>query len=451
MDAADPAAATIASAGVEAAPRAAGLLGRLADVRPAERRAVGWAFGYFAALLGGYYVLRAVREEMGIRGGVERLHESFLATFLVMLAAVPLYSALVARVPRARAIPLVYRAFLACLLGFLALVALGVAPAVTARAFYVWVSVYGLFVVSVFWSYLADLFTSEQGKRLFGFVAAGGSAGAIGGPLLATLLVGWVGVPGLLALAALLLEVATRCAGALGRAAPPRGDAPAAPARGAGGGGLQEGAPLGGGALAGLTLTLRSPYLLALAGLTLLGTATATVVYFQQARLVSALLPDSATRVRLFAAVDLAVNLASLAVQSAGFGRLVRRLGLGAALALHPLLALVGLLAVAVAPTLAVVTLVQALRRVAHYAVERPSREVLFTVVGRGEKYQAKGFIDTIVYRGGDALSAQGSALLAAAGLGLGATALAAAPLCVAWLALVAWVRRRHVALEATP
>jgi AAA family ATP:ADP antiporter len=428
-----------ASSSPAAAGRAPGLLGRLADVRPGEARAVGWAFGYFASLLGGYYVVRAVREEMGIRGGVERLHESFLATFLVMLAAVPLYSALVGRLPRARAIPLVYRAFLACLLGFLALVVLGTAPALTARAFYVWVSVYGLFVVSVFWSYLADLFTSEQGKRLFGFVAAGGSAGAIGGPLLATALVGWVGVPGLLALAALLLEVATRCAGALGRAAPPRADAPsAAPEAG-----------VGGGALTGLTLTLRSPYLLALAGLTLLGTATATVVYFQQARLVSALLPDSATRVRLFASVDLGVNLASLAVQSAGFGRLVKRLGLGAALAFHPLVTLAGLLAVAAAPTLAVVTLVQALRRVTHYAVERPSREVLFTVVGRGEKYQAKGFIDTIVYRGGDALSAQGTALLAAAGLGLGATALAAAPLCVAWLALVAWVRRRHAARDA--
>ena len=436
MDVADSAAPTTAS---PAAPRAAGLLGRLADVRPGEARAVGWAFGYFASLLGGYYVLRAVREEMGIRGGVERLHESFLATFLVMLAAVPLYSALVARVPRARAIPLVYRAFLACLVAFMALVALGVAPALTARAFYVWVSVYGLFVVSIFWSYLADLFTSEQGKRLFGFVAAGGSAGAIGGPLLAALLVGQVGVPGLLAVAALLLEVATRCAGALGRAAPPRDDAPKAAA--------DHG--VGGGAWTGLTLTLRSPYLLALAGLTLLGTATATIVYFQQARLVSALLPDSATRVRLFASVDLGVNLLSLAVQSAGFSRLVKRLGLGAALALHPAVALLGLLAVAAAPTLVVVTLVQALRRVSHYAVERPSREVLFTVVGRGEKYQAKGFIDTIVYRGGDALSAQGAALMAAAGLGLAATALAAAPFCVAWLGLVAWVRRRHGALEA--
>ncbi len=420
--------------------RGGGLVGRLADVRPAEARAVAWAFGAFAALLGGYYVLRAVREEMGIRGGVERLHESFLATFLVMLAAVPLWSALVARLPRARAIPIVHRAFLACLLGFAALVALGVAPALTARAFYVWVSVYGLFVVSVFWSHLADLFTSEQGKRLFGLVAAGGSAGAIAGPLLAAGLVGLVGVAGLLALSALLLEVATRAAQALGRAAPPRADRPAAAGGEAG---------VGGGPFSGLTLTLRSPYLLALSGLTFLATATATVVYFQQARLVSTLVPDTASRVRLFAALDLGVNLCALLVQSAGFARLVRRLGLGWTLAFHPALALGGLLAVAAWPLLPVVALVQAARRVAHYAVERPSREVLFTVVPRGETYQAKAFIDTIVYRGGDALAAQGAALLSAAGLGLGATALAAAPLCAAWLLLVAWVRRRHAALEA--
>jgi len=441
MDTAEPAIAASDAAPTAPTAPAAGPLARLVELRPGEGRAVAWAFAYFAALLGGYYVLRAVREEMGIRGGVERLHESFLATFLVMLAAVPLYSQLVATVPRARAIPLVYRAFLACLLGFLALVSLGVEPALTARAFYVWVSVYGLFVVSVFWSYLADLFTSEQGRRLFGFVAAGGSVGAILGPALAAGLVGAVGVPGLLALAALLLEVATRCAVALGRAASGGHPGPGTP---------RERAGVGGHALTGLTLTLRSPYLLALAGLTLLGTATATVVYFQQARLVSALLPDSATRVRLFAGVDLAVNVASLAVQSAGFARLVRRAGLGTALGLHPAVALLGLLAVAASPTLLVVASVQALRRVVHYAVERPAREVLFTVVERGAKYQAKGFIDTIVYRGGDALSAQGTALLAAAGLGLGATALAAAPLCLAWLGLVAWVRRRHGALEAS-
>jgi ATP:ADP antiporter, AAA family len=418
----------------------------LLDLRPGEGRATALAFAYFAALLGGYYVLRAVREEMGIRGGVGRLHESFLATFLVMLVAVPLYSALVARVPRARAIPIAYRVFLAVLLGFVALVAIGVAPALVARSFFVWISVYNLFVVSIFWSYLADLFTSEQGKRLFGLVAAGGSAGAIAGPAAAVALAGLVGVPGLLLLAAVLLEVATRCAGALERAAvsarPAAAEVPAAPGSDA------RDAPVGGHAWSGLTLTLRSPYLLALAGLTLLGTVTATIVYFQQARLVSELVPDSATRLRLFASIDLAVNLVALGLQSAAFARLVARAGLGMALALHPLTALGGLLLVAASPTLLVVALVQGLRRAIHYAIEKPAREVLFTVVPRGEKYQAKGFIDTIVYRGGDALAAQGAAVLSAGGLV--AVSLAAVPACLGWLALVGWVRGRHATLEAS-
>jgi AAA family ATP:ADP antiporter len=415
----------------------------LADLRPGEGRATALAFAYFAALLGGYYVLRAVREEMGIRGGVGRLHESFLATFLVMLVAVPLYSAVVARLPRARAIPLIYRLFLAVLLGFAALVVSGVAPALVARSFFVWVSVYGLFVVSVFWSYLADLFSSDQGKRLFGLVAAGGSAGAIVGPALAALLAGPLGVAGLLLLAALLLEVATRCAGALDRAM--RRARPAiAPA--AAGPDVRD-APVGGHPWSGLTLTLRSPYLLALSGLTLLGTLTATILYFQQARLVSDLIPDSATRLRLFASVDLAVNVVALVLQSGAFSRLVARGGLGLALALHPLLALAGLLLVAASPTLLVVAGVQGLRRAVHYAIERPAREVLFTVVPRGEKYQAKGFIDTIVYRGGDALAAQGVAALA--GGGLAALSLAAIPLCVSWLGLVGWLRGRQSTLEA--
>jgi AAA family ATP:ADP antiporter len=416
----------------------------LVDLRPGEGRPTALAFAYFAALLGGYYLLRAVREEMGIRGGVGRLNESFLATFLVMLVAVPLYSELVAKVPRARAIPFVYRLFLAALLAFVVLVAGGVAPALVARSFFVWVSVYGLFVVSIFWSYLADLFTSEQGKRLFGLIAAGGSAGAIAGPAAAAALAGALGVPGLLLLAAVLLEAATRCATALDRAVRSSRPAPA----GAPGTDTRD-APVGGHPLSGLTLTTRSPYLLALAGLTLVGTVTATIVYFQQARLVSELIPESATRLRLFASVDLAVNLVALLLQSAVYSRLVARGGLGAALALHPLVALGGLLLVAASPTLLVVAGVQGLRRAVHYAIEKPAREVLFTVVPRREKYQAKNFIDTIVYRGGDALAAQGAAVLT--GGGLVAVSLAAVPACVGWLALVGWVRRRHAALEAAP
>ncbi|HQR30157.1 MAG TPA: MFS transporter, partial [Anaeromyxobacteraceae bacterium] len=184
-------------------------LSRLVDARPGEGAAAAWAFASFFSLLAGYYVLRSLREEMGIRGGVENLPWNFTATFGLMLVALPLYSRLVARLPRARAVPLVYRFFLVTLVAFWLLFRSGFAPAGLARAFFVWVSVYGLFVVSVFWSLAVDVFTADQGKRLFGFVAAGGSAGAIAGPVLVEVLVGPLGVANLVAVSAVLLEVAT--------------------------------------------------------------------------------------------------------------------------------------------------------------------------------------------------------------------------------------------------
>jgi AAA family ATP:ADP antiporter len=410
---------------------------------PGEGARVGLAFAWFALLLGGYYVLRAVREEMGIRGGVERLHESFLGTFLAMLVAVPLYSALVARVPRARAVPLTYRAFNAMLLGFAALVASEVAPPLVARGFFVWVSVYGLFVVSVFWTVMADLFSSAQGRRLFGLVAAGGSAGAIVGPGLAVLLAGRLGVAGLLLAAAAALEGATRCAVALfARAAPAAGSV-------TGPGDRAADRPVGGSPFAGFTLVARDGYLALLAAQMLLATATATVVYFQQARLVSQLLPDPATRLRLFAGVDLAVNALSLLMQAGLFARLVRAIGLGPTLALPAGLAFVGLGAIAAAPVLPLVAGLQGTRRAVHYALEKPAREVLFTVLPPEAKYKAKSFIDTVVYRGGDALAALGAAAVASAGLGLPAAALLALPLCALWILVVVLLRRRHAALEA--
>jgi AAA family ATP:ADP antiporter len=418
---------------VSEAPR--GLLGRLALVRPEERGAVLWSFAYFFSLLCGYYMLRPVREEMGIRGGVENLPWAFTGTFLTMLVAVPVFSKLVARVPRARAIPVVYRFFLLNLVVFWLLLRAGVAREQVARAFFVWVSVYNLFVVSVFWSYMADLFRSEQGKRLFGFIAGGGSLGALCGPVLTAGLVGLVGVPNLLLISALFLEGAARCAGRLARWARARpGEAEEA---------------VGGGAFAGFGAVARSRYLLALAAQTLCFTTSATIIYFQQARLVAALVPDSAARTRLFAAVDLAVNLGSLALQSLATGRILAILGLGFALALHPVVATLGLLATATWPGLLVVTSVQALRRVVHFAVERPAREVLFTVVPREEKYKAKSFLDTVVYRGGDVLSAWGWKALSGLGQGLAGAALAATPLALAWLAVARYLRRRHAALEA--
>ena len=216
---------------------------RLVDLRPGESRAVAWAFLYFFSLLTGYYVLRPVREEMGIRGGVSALPWLFTGTFVAMLVAVPFYSLVVARFPRRRIVPVVYRFFLVNLVGFWALLAAGAGGSALARTFYVWTAVYNLFVVSIFWSVLADVFASQQAKRLFGFVAAGGTAGALLGPVLAGTLVTFVGPVHLLLVSALLLELSVACVRQLFRVAPGPGRArPAAPI---GGGSLQGLADLG--------------------------------------------------------------------------------------------------------------------------------------------------------------------------------------------------------------
>jgi len=437
---------------VEARAHAAGILGRAVDVRPAERRALVLGFAYFFALLASYYLLRPIREEMGIRSGVGSLQWNFTATFAALLLAVPVYSALFARVPRARAVPAVYRFFLLNLVAFWALFRLGVSPVAVARAFYVWLSVFNLLVVSVFWSFMADLFSAEQGKRLFGFVAAGGSLGAILGSATAGLLVGPIGIAGIVALSAALLELSARSAVALARWAHRRPDAPDAP-EGSPAAAIavatrHDERPVGGTVLSGVTAVIRSPYLLALAAQMLLFTLGSTFLYFQQARMVAEAIPDSARRTALFAAVDFAVNVSAFALQSLATGRLAAAFGLGPALTAVPVLTGAGLAALAAVPSIWVLAPLQAVRRVGHYALERPARDVLFTVVPREEKYKSKGFIDTVVYRGGDLLAAWTYALLAGMGLGPRALALSAVPATALSLSVALWLARRERRME---
>ena len=421
-------------------PAAPGPLARLVDARPGEAAPALWSFASFFTLLAGYYVLRSLREEMGIRGGVDNLPWNFTATFGLMLVALPLYSALVARVPRARAIPLVYRFFLVTLVGFWLLFRAGVPSAPLARAFFVWVSVYGLFVVSVFWSLLVDLFTTDQGKRLFGFVAAGGSAGAIAGPVCVELLVGMVGVANLVLVSAVLLEVSTRSMGRIIRWSHRSGAALARAAEGSG----EAGAALGGSAWSGVAMVFRDRYLLGIAAQMLLFTLGSTLLYFQVAHLVAGSGLDSASRTRLFARVDLAVNVAALLTGSLATGRLVSRIGLGAALALVPALTAGGFALAAGWPTFWVLASFQALRRAASYAVERPAREVLYTVVTREERYKSKAFVDTVVYRAGDAGSAWLARGLGAAGVGLAGSLLVAVPVGLAGVVLALWLAREE-------
>jgi ATP:ADP antiporter, AAA family len=360
----------------------------------------------------------------------------------VMLAAIPLYAWLVGRFPRRRAVPLVYRFFLLNLLAFFALFQLGVAPAWVARAFFVWLSVYNLFVVSVFWSLMADVFTAEQGRRLFGFVAAGGTAGAIAGPALALALVSVVGVPGLVLLSALLLETAARCARRLARQAPPRTDRPA---------GAAEGGAIGGSLRSGLEPVFRSGYLRGIGLHILLYAVLSSFVYLQSARIVAGAIGDSARRTQLFAGIDLVVSLTQLATQLFVTGRVVTGLGVGATLAILPAVSVAGFAALAAVPTIWTVGGFQALRRAIHFGLDRPAREVLFTVVSREEKYKAKGFIDTVVYRFGDVLGAWTPAALGALGLGVAGVSLVGVPIAAGAVGLAVWLGRRQRSRETAP
>jgi ATP:ADP antiporter, AAA family len=402
------------------------LLNRVVAVRPGEFRAALWSFGYFFCLLAAYYVLRPLRDEMGIAGGIKNLPWLFTATFVVMLAAVPIFGALVARLPRRRFIPLVYHFFVLNIAIFWALLAADVSRLEVARVFFVWISVFNLFAVSVFWSFMADIFAAEQGKRLFGFIAAGGSAGALLGPALTVWLAGPLGPVNLLIVAAILLEAAVLCAYRLESAAPRKSDdAPA-----------QAKAPIGGNSLAGFVLLLRSPYLAGVALWVLLLSLCGTVLYFQQANIVAAASDDPAVRTRIFASIDLAAGILTLLIQTVATGRLMTRFGAGAAAAFLPLVFAIGFAALAVSPLLLLVIGFQALQRTANFGISNPAREVLFTVVDREEKYKAKYLIDGVVFRGGDALFAWLFNLLRSAGAELVAISAATVPVALGWLAL---------------
>jgi AAA family ATP:ADP antiporter len=333
-------------------------------------------------------------------------------------------------------IPIVYRFFALHLLIFFVLLRVDAPRPILSRVFFVWASVFNLFVVSVFWSFMTDLWRSEQSKRLFGFIAAGGSAGALTGPLITATLVERVGPAPLLLASVVLLEGAVQCAGRLARLAPQRDGRAEEPARAA-----ED--RVGGGALDGIGLVLRSPYLLGIGAQTLLTTATATVLYLQQAQIVSAAFSTRAQRIAFFATIDLAVNVLTIAAQALVTGRVLRVLGVAVGLAAVPVVTAAGFLGLAASPTLWILTGFQGVRRATHHAFERPAREVLFTSVTREERYKAKSFLDAIVYRGGDAASAWAFAAVAP---GAWAVAIAMIPAAGAWIALSAWLARRQEA-----
>lgn len=425
-----------------------GLLQRVVDVRRGEVRAMFLACAYFFFVLSSYYVLRPIRDEMGVAGGVRNIPWLFTATLIAMIVANPIFSALVARFPRRKFVPYTYHFFILNLVAFWLMwrtlpesnhVWIG-------RVFFVWVSVFNLFVVSVFWAFMADIFRTGQGRRLFGFIGVGGTIGGITGGVLTASLVGILGPTNMLLASAGLLELAVVVVWMLGthadRESTAAGNEPVAHADEPRG---DRDAAIGGGFMAGITHVLKSPYLLGIVAYMLLYTIGSTFLYIQQAAIVDQTFGDDSARVTsFFASVDVATNVLTLIIQGGFFGRFVRWLGIAVTLSLVPILSVLGFLSLGLVPTLAVIVVFQILRRAGNYAVARPSRETLFIPLTREDKYKAKSFIDTFVYRAGDQIGAWSQAGMMALGIGVSGIAFVGAGLSAVWVANAMWLGRRN-------
>ncbi len=413
------------------------LLNRLAHVQPGEWAAVLWSFAYFFCLLCSYYVLRPVRDEMGIQAGVGNLPWLFTATFFAMLAAAPLFGWVSSRFPRRQFLPFVYLFFVANLLLFYLLFRQKTALEVTTKAFFVWVSVFNLFVVSVFWSFMADLYDTGQARRLYGFIAAGGSLGAITGPALTTLLASPLGPVNLLLISAGFLIAAVYCIHRLDGWAAASSQA------------LARDTLVGGGVLDGIKLVARSRYLLGICLYVVFYSTLSTFLYFQQQTIVKATIASSEERTALFASLDLVVNFGTFVLQLLLFSRFLQRFGLAAGLVLVPLFSVAGFLALGFVPTLAVLIVFGVLRRMGEFTISKPARETLFNALSADEKYKAKNFMDTAVYRAGDMASGWIFTGLQQVGIALAGMSFLSVPLSVVWAGIGLWLARRHAAIIA--
>ena len=417
------------------------LLSKIVDVKPNEWRALWLGFIFFFVVLAGYYVIRPVRDNIGANYS-ENLWWMFTVVLVTMIVANALFSAIVSRMSRRRFIPIAYRFFIVNLLIFFFLMRMappGKQPWVDI-SFFVWVSVFNLFATAVFWGFMTDLFTNEQGKRLFGFIAVGGSLGGILGPIITTSLVHYVSTGVLLLICAGMLEIAAQSV----RFFPAefRRDDSKSPDDAAE-------KPIGGRFWDGVTNICKSPYLFGLFLFILLYTFTSTWTYFQQSELTKAGFVDKAARTTFFAKLDLSVNTLTLIMQIFVTGRLMKFLGVTVTLLFMPVLSLFGFAAMGFMPVLSVLAAFQIARRASTFAFMRPAREVLFTVLRREDKYKAKSFIDTFGYRCGDWFGSQsyGGILEHVFHLSFSAISFLAIPIVAVWCALGVWLGRKQRAL----
>jgi ATP:ADP antiporter, AAA family len=418
-------------------------LRRVVEIRREEVAIVGWCWLFIFSVLSSYFIIRPIRDTAGVAGGVRNLQWLFTATLLGMLLVNIPFAYLVKTLPRRRFIPITYHFFAGNIVLFALLLHWANAQQAIwiGRVFFVWVSVYNLFVVSVFWQMNVDLFSPEQSKRLFGLIAVGASMGAIIGSSTTAGLARHVSPIALLFGAACLLELGIFSAGRLSRLSPALHHGPATDAG-------QE-APIGGSVFAGITRAFGSRYLTNVSLFVLLYTVTSTFLYFQQAGIVGRGISGRGAQTAFFATIDLCVNILTLGIQLFLTGRVVALLGMALTLGLLPALTIVGFGALALMPTIAAVAVFQVLRRAGDYAITRPMREGLFTVLSREDRFKTKSFIDTVVYRIGDQIGAWSVTLLRGLGFGGAEVALFAVPLAALWLVDALWLGRRQELLAA--
>ena len=412
--------------------------GKIVDVKPDEIRALWLGFVFHFLILTGYYIMRPIRDSIAASNRLETLPWMFTATLVGMVIANAVFAAIVARMSRRKFIPIAYAFFIFNLALFYVLMR-SCPPAQQVwigRALYVWVSVFNLFNTAIFWAFITDLFTVEQGKRLYGFIAVGGSLGAILGAYITKHYVRDIGPANLLAISAIMFAVA----GFLVRFFPSgfAEQKKIVPQR-------EE--PIGGSIWSGITHIAHSPYLMGLAASILLYTTTSTWAYFQQTDLAREALKSSDERTVFLANLEIWVNSITVIIQIFLTGRLLKWFGVGFTLVSLPFLSMVGFAAMGVVPSLGLLAVFQVARRAAAYALMRPSREILFTVLRREDKYKVKSVTDTLGYRIGDQLGAWSYGGLHALGLGLQSISFVAVPVVAGWCGLSLWLARKQRAL----
>jgi AAA family ATP:ADP antiporter len=411
-----------------------GLLQKLALVRREEWTAVLWSALYFFCVLASYGILRPMRELAGIKEGLDTLPILFTGTFIAMSVANPLFSALVSRFPRRKFIPIVYRFFALNLLAFFLLFRFAPQYAKAASwTFFIWLSVFNLFVVSVFRGFMADIWTEDQGKRLFGLIGIGGTLGIMAGAWIQTLDLKSIPAPFFLLFSLVMLEAAVQCmlhlsrlvARDVGRAERTRaGDQ-----------------LVGGSVWSGIKLAFSSPKMIALSLLMLVASSSFTMLYFEQAQIVKAQFATDAAQKQAFARIDFWAQTLTLMLEVFLTGRIMRWFGLRVALVVLPLLAVIAFTTLHFWPVFGVLLVLQVTIRGTNYGLASPAREVLFTTMSREAKYRAKSLIDTFVWRSGDLLGIWIKPLLSRIGVAL---AVVAVPLGLVWTAVAWWLGNRH-------